>query len=213
MFWAFTCGLLLALAGLCSAQEVKKTDTGKAKLPKVLLIGDSISWGYARDVENLLRDKAKVVHESDIGYTTPYTTPALEKLDELLAAADWDVIHFNFGLNDFEGARVSAEQYERNLREIVGKLKRQNCKLIWCSTTPIVPGKLSSNRDYRDVVRYNDVARKVMEENTIPIDDLYSFALPLLQEIQLKGDVHFKPDGYAVLAKQVAGEIKRQLPK
>jgi lysophospholipase L1-like esterase len=207
------CGLLLAFSVLASAQEAKKAEINNSKLPKVLLLGDSISGGYARDVENLLRDKAKVVHEGDIGYATPYTTPALEKLDELLAWTHWDIVHFNFGLNDFEGSRLSPEQYERNLREIVRRLKSAKCALIWCSTTPIVPGKLSSNRDYRDVVRYNDVARKVMEENKIPIDDLYSFALPRLKEIQIKEDVHFKPEGYAVLAKHVASEIERKLPK
>lgn len=226
IFSAYACGLLVASAVLASAQdtkkpalspaqEAKKTEFNKTTLPKVLLIGDSISAGYAPDVEKLLRDKAKAVHECDLGIGTAYTVQALENesLEKLLAIADWDIIHFNFGLNDFEGKRVSAEQYEQNLREIVRKLKTAKCKLIWCSTTPIVPGKLSSNRDFRDVVRYNDVAQKIMEENKIPINDLYSFALPKLKEIQLKEDVHFKPEGSAVLATKVASEIEQQLPK
>ena len=192
------------------AEEPKKADANKAKLPKVLLIGDSISSGYSKEVQNQLRDKAEVV-QAGCGYTTP----ALEKLDEWLALADWDVIHFNFGLNDFEGAppRVSTVQYERNLREIVRKLKGAKCELIWCSTTPITPGKLSSVRDYRDVPRYNEVACKVMKDNKISVNDLYSFTLPRLKELQIEEDVHFKPDGYVVLAKQVASAIDRHLPK
>ena len=46
-----------------------------------------------------------------------------------------------------------------------------------------------------------------MEQNGIPIHDLYSFALPRLADLQLKEDVHFTPAGYAVLGEQVAQHI------
>jgi len=72
-------------------------------------------------------------------------------------------------------------------------MKAAGAKLIWCSTTPIPPGKLTSTRNYEDVPRYNQAARKVMEENQIEIDDLYGFALPRLAELQIPEDVHFKP--------------------
>jgi acyl-CoA thioesterase-1 len=160
---AIAIGLIFASGLQTWGQEGEEREKEKAPLPKVLLLGDSISWGYAKEVERLLRDKAEVVQA---GVEGGYTTPALEKLDEWLALADWQVIHFNYSLNDFEGAppRISIEQYERNLRKMVRRLKEAKCDLIWCSTTPIVPGKLSSVRDYHDVVRYNKVARKVMEE-------------------------------------------------
>jgi len=70
-------------------------------------------------------------------------------------------------------------------------------------------GRVSSNRDYRDPPIYNEVARKIMKENRIEIDDLYSFALPRLPELQMKEDVHFTEHGYQVLAEQVVAVLSR----
>ena len=46
-----------------------------------------------------------------------------------------------------------------------------------------------------------------MDENGIRIDDLYTFALPRLGEIQRPANVHFTPQGSKVLAEQVAGSM------
>ncbi len=50
-----------------------------ARLPKVLLIGDSITSDYTAKVQDLLRGKAEVINVSAGG---GHTTPALEKLDD-----------------------------------------------------------------------------------------------------------------------------------
>ena len=44
-------------------------------------------------------------------------------------------------------------------------------------------------------------------------DDLYTFALPKLKEIQLPANVHFSDAGSAVLAEQVASAIEQFLPR
>jgi hypothetical protein len=51
-----------------------------------------------------------------------------------------------------------------------------------------------------------------MQENGIVIDDLYSFALPRLKEIQEPVNVHYKPAGSDLLAAQVAKMIEAALP-
>lgn len=99
----------------------------------------------------------------------------------------WDVIHFNHGVWDQQyvdpanpnkraepgkGAiRISIEQYEKNLRAIVARLKQTKATLIWASTTPIlegIPGFVGGEM----VDKYNAVAAKVMEENGVLNDDL-----------------------------------------
>ena len=50
-----------------------------------------------------------------------------------------------------------------------------------------------------------------MKKHGVAIDDLYDFSLPKLAEIQLPANVHFKPEGSKVLAKQVAAEIQKAL--
>lgn len=188
--------------------------TDDPKLPRVLLIGDSISIGYTLDVRKLLEGKANVHRIRTNGGPTINGTA---QIDSWLAGGKWDVIHFNWGLHDIKTDtgkhQVAIDQYEKNLRELVKKMKATGATLIWCSTTPVPSGDLKPPRSDADVMAYNAVAKKIMDENGIAIDDLYSFALPQLKEIQQPVNVHFTPAGSAVLAKQVAKSIEETLVK
>ncbi len=179
-----------------------------AGLPRVLLIGDSISIGYTLAVRELLAGKANV-HRPPTNCGP--TIRGLEQIDAWLGDGRWDVIHFNFGLHDLKimddgKHQVPLDKYEENLRQIVQRLKKTGAKVIWCSTTP-VPESSNPPRHNQDVLAYNAAAKKVADEHGLAIDDLYSFALPQLDKIQLPNNVHFTADGSRVLAKQVAETI------
>lgn len=187
------------------------------KLPRVLLIGDSISMGYTLEVRDLLKGKANVHRIPTNGGPT---INGLANLKTWLGDGKWDVIHFNWGLHDLkympEGhLQVEPEAYEKNLRELVGQMKAvaPGAKLIWCSTTPIPEGLTDPKRVVSDVVKYNALAKKVMDEAGVEIDDLYSFVLPRMAELQIPVNVHFHESGSAVMATKVAEEIERRLPK
>ena len=81
------------------------------KLPRVLLIGDSISMGYTVPVRNLLKGKANVHRIMENGGPT---TNGLAKIKLWLGNSKWDVIHFNFGLHDLK--LVAAGQRARSTR-------------------------------------------------------------------------------------------------
>lgn len=181
------------------------------KLKRVLLIGDSISIGYTDPVRKQLEGKANVHRIPTNGGPT---TNGVKHLKKWLGHSKWDVIHFNFGLHDIKvmedgKVQVSLEQYEKNLREIVKQLKATKAKLIFATTTPVVEG--TPLRKDSDTLAYNAVAKKVMEENEVAIDDLYEFSLPKLKEIQMPQNVHFTDQGSAVLAEQVAASIQAAL--
>lgn len=189
--------------------------TDDPALPRVLLIGDSISMGYTLSVREKLKGKANVHRIPTNGGPT---TRGVESLTAWLGDSKWDVIHFNWGLHDLkymeDGKRqVSPEDYEKNLTTLVKQMQATGAKLIWCSTTPVPEGELKPRRDVGDVVEYNKIAARVMAAAGVETDDLYTFALPRLKEIQLPVNVHFSGEGSAVLAGQVAGEIERRLPK
>lgn len=186
-----------------------------AGLPRVLLIGDSISMGYTLPVRKLLEGKANVHRIPTNGGPTKN---GVANIDKWLGTGKWDVIHFNHGIHDLkfmpDGKRqVEPADYEANLRTIVTKLKATGAKLIWATTTPIPDGELNPSRKFGKVPEYNDIAARVMKENGVAIDDLNAHITPRLADLQNPKDVHYKPAGSAFLAEKVAAEILKALGK
>ena len=194
-----------------------------AGLPRVLLIGDSISIGYTLPVRELLKGKANV-HRPPTNCGP--TNRGLAGIDEWLGDGKWDVIHFNWGLHDLkyiaakgdklvavdaEGARqqVPIETYEKNLTKLVARLKKTGAKLIWRNTTPVPEG--AKGRVVGDSAKYNVVAQKIMEANAITTDDLFGFSKKY-PDLQRKADVHYTPEGSKRLAEQVVKSITQKLP-
>src|SRR5579871_6751034 len=127
----FRRGLLLGFAVLfCLPALIPAADKDPAKLPRVLLIGDSISIGYTPGTTKLLEGKAKVTHHPGNAETT---RNGLKMLPAWLKDGPFDVIHFNWGLWDLVdgGKAVPIDEYEKNLRELVKQLKQTKAKLIW----------------------------------------------------------------------------------
>ena len=211
--------LFCALVTTVFAQKPAKPDAlapieDQPGLPRVLLIGDSISIGYTKPVRDLLKDKANVHRIPANGGPTKN---GVANIDKWLGDGKWDVIHFNWGIHDLkhmpDGKRqVEPEDYEKNLRTLIAKLKATGAKLIWATTTPIPEGELNPPRTFGKVPEYNEIALRVMKENGVAIDDLNAAITPHLGEMQIPKDVHYKPEGYATLAKQVAASIEVALP-
>jgi lysophospholipase L1-like esterase len=182
-------------------------------LPRVLLIGDSISIGYTQPVRNLLKDKANVHRIPENGGPTKN---GVAKINAWLGSGKWDVIHFNFGIHDLkympDGKRqVETEDYEKNLRDLITKMKATGAKLIWATTTPIPDGELNPPRRFGKVPEYNAIAEKVMKENGVAIDDLNGAISPQVEKLQNPKDVHYKAEGYNLLAAEVARSIEAAL--
>lgn len=185
-------------------------------LPRVLLIGDSISIGYTLPVRELLKGKANVHRIPQNGGATDV---GLEKMKSWLGDGSWDVIHFNFGLHDAKylsetTQRASREQYRENLRMLVEHMQATRATLIFATTTPVPKGGvLSPTRRFDSIEQRNTIAVSLMKELGVAIDDLYAVALPAMAEVGRANDVHFSPEGYALLAQAVAQSIETALEK
>jgi acyl-CoA thioesterase-1 len=200
--------------------------TDQPGLPRVLLIGDSISIGYTLAARDLLKGKANVHRIPTNGGPT---INGLKYLKQWLGDSKWDVIHFNWGLHDLKymgpknenradpkspdaHQQVPLADYEKNLRELVGQMKATGAKLIWCSTTPVLEG--SPGRVAGDEVKYNEAAARVMKDAGITTNDLWAHAKAKIKEIQLPdGNVHFTEAGSKYLAEKVAAAIGAALAK
>lgn len=189
-------------------------------LPRVLLIGDSISIGYTVPVRNLLRGRANVHHVAGNCQDTAYS---LGRIKAWVGTGRWDVIHFNWGIWDTHGllkktgrlmqpqdepryapgeivCRNEIDQYRTNLVKLVAVLKGTGASLIWASSTPVT---LRKGDRFDDIARYNAAAAEIMRAGEIPVNDLYALTLSETANWQTDG-CHFGPAGNARMGEQVA---------
>jgi lysophospholipase L1-like esterase len=198
-------------------------------LPNVLVLGDSISIGYTRFVRDKLAGKANVFRpmRGQGPDNCGDTALGLERIEAWLGARTWDAIHFNWGLLDLcyrnpasnnQGNRdkvggqlsTTPDGDERNLEALVTRLEKTGAKLIWANTTVVPEGE--SGRFVGNDEKYNAIAARVMLRHRIPTDDLFTLTKNFAGRYALKsGDVHYTPEGYALLAAQVVSEIERVL--
>lgn len=211
--------LLIALMFLLNGAHA---DTNS--MPRVLVIGDSISMGYMPYVQRALAGQAEVVHSAG---NAQDSANGLRNLESWLSAGRWDVISFNFGLWDLcyrrpglvtqEGRdkvngviAVPLDEYEKNLNMIATRLISTKAKVIFQNTTVVPdfePGRYSD-----DVERYNRVASDVMQRFHIPVNDLQTVTAALPNTLrESETDVHYAEPGYEQIAESVVLSIKAQL--
>ncbi len=181
---------LLAMILLFGSDNASPAALASEKLPRVLIIGDSIYNEPSRLAAQELKGRVEIVWQYEL--SNLHSGAALEKIDQLLGENEWDLIHFNFGLADLMhkdpntksiramskevgGVRVSSPQlYEKNLRELVKRFQATGAKIVWASTTPI-------RSDYNGVleadseIEYNRIAAQIMNANSIMINDMHAY--------------------------------------
>ena len=112
----------------------------KNQLPRVLVIGDSISIGYIKPLAELLKDKAAVERPHE---NCGSSRRILDNFDQFLGDTRWDVIQFNCGIHDLtylnaerksagpkDGGKhqVPLDEYRANLKKIVDRLRQTACQ-------------------------------------------------------------------------------------
>jgi len=169
---------------------------------RVLLIGDSITRGYYKTVEDKLNGKAVV---SRLTTSKSLGDPAL--LDEVklvLGQAKFDVVHFNNGMH---GWGYTEEEYAKALPDLVATIHKgaPGSQLIWATTTPVrVSGKVDQFDPKTDRVKArNKSAVDVMKKEMIQTNDLYSLVVEKPDWFSQDG-VHLNAKGSTAMGEQVA---------
>jgi acyl-CoA thioesterase-1 len=191
-------------------------------LSNVLIIGDSISIGYTLPARTLLKEKVNLHRIPTNGGPT---TKGISEIEKWLGTKEWDLIHFNWGLHDLKymgpkgenlypkekGGKVQVPlaDYERNLNELVDRMKKSARQLVWRNTTPIPLG--SQARYVGDAVKYNQAAARVMKKHKIPTLDLFSPSKQNMKDWMRVANVHYHPHGSQALAELVAKDTLKRL--
>jgi hypothetical protein len=199
-------------------------------LPRVLLLGDSITRAYYPEVEKRLAGKAFVARLATTAFISD--PMLLTEIAVVLDSAKFDVIHLNNGMH---GWQHSEEEYEKAFPQLLATIRKHapGAKLIWAATTPLKEdpktaessapvdakgadaGKLMLKADLTRVsdariIARNAIALRIMQAEGIPVDDLHS---PMAGHPGWHSDnVHFNGQGIAVQADQVAAEVRKLLP-
>lgn len=176
----------------------------KPGLPRVLLIGDSVSRGYTQAVRAALEGKMNVHRAPE---NCGPTANGLKKIEVWLGDGKWDVIHFNFGIHD---RNTPIDDYKQRLQQLVDRMSKTGAKLVWATTTPI-PDDSSKNQRASSIVEKNAAAEEVMRAAGVASDDLFGAVTPHLVEFQNPNDVHFNANGYEFLGRQVALSLQAAL--
>lgn len=190
-------------AGHETAWDYVKDDPA---LPRLLIIGDSISRGYTLAVRHALAGKVNV-HRAPANCGP--TRSGLKNLDVWLGQDKWDVITWNFGIHD---RQTEPEVYRKNLASLLPRLQATGAKLIWVRTTPAPPpGNNEAKFTDAQCAQVNRVADEIMTANHIPEVDLFALMQPKLKEYQNPHDVHFKESGYELMGAQIASVVSRAI--
>jgi len=186
-------------------------DNSRTDLPHVLLIGDSICNAYYDGVAQTLKDKA-VVAKMATSYCLADPV-LLSQVKTLLTTYKFSVVHFNNGLHGFD---YTEAEYAKQFPELLKVIRQSapNAKLVWATSTAMRNGanlKEFSPMNERVKAR-NAIVKELAAKENIPVNDLYG----LVQdhpEYWGNDGAHFKPEGVAVEAKQVAEKVREVLGK
>jgi len=186
--------------------DIWVTDADKDDLPRVLLVGDSITRGYFNGVEQHLKGKAYCARLTTSKCVSDPTFNS--DLQLLLKQYDFSVIHFNNGLH---GWGYSEAQYQKGLQETVVAIKKHagNAKLIWATSTPVnrsTAPKSFTDRADRIPLR-NRIAAEIMKAHDVSTNDLYELVGQNSDWFSPDG-VHFNTKGKEAQAKQVAESVQ-----
>jgi lysophospholipase L1-like esterase len=204
--------------------------SGDNPLPKLFLIGDSISIQYGPFLQNYLAGYLQFERKVDDGQAEKNldvpgganggdSRMVLAYLKARIKYSTFnpDYLLLNCGLHDIKRnpatnkIQVSGQEYRENLEAIVQLLQEKHIRLIWIRTTSVVDTihntkQRAFHRYAADVESYNKIADEVCLKYNIPEIDLFTFSERLGIE-QFIDHVHYKEPARDLQAAYIAGNL------
>jgi len=181
-----------------------------AKLPNVLLLGDSIARNYFPQVTKDLEGVANVYLMAS---STSVGDPRLpNQISEFsgLENIHFRVIYFNNGMHGWGYTEAQFKASFPLLIAAVRALAGKDGALVWANITPVKfdapPGPTNPRIDAR-----NAIALAIVMNENIPVDDQHSL---MMKHLNLYLDyVHFNTEGANIMGHQAATTIRAALRK
>ena len=178
-------------------------------LPRVLLVGDSITHNYQEKVRELLRG---VCYVDYISTSYAIDTKMYNQLVyNFMTDSKYALIHFNHGLH---GIHLSKKSYKSRMMKLLSKIDK-DVKLILATSTIVYreENKRLDGAWMKRVRERNAAVQEIATENGCTVDDLYSVSTSIPKEYRYVDGTHYLQEGYAMLAETVAACIRKNLGK
>jgi len=223
------------------AYDVRTVMIEDPLLPRILMLGDSISGGYFPGVRQRLDGQATILGET--AFTGQgkaqyrfYTSPAALReggLATFLAErGPFDIVHFNMGIHEFAwvnapnylkgkklteadpaNVKTDADAYAARLRDVVALIRKAGAVPVFATSTATKADRVIDHMPYylSNCQAFNAAAERTMRELDVQVVDIYGLIQPRIEEF-LSGDlIHFKPEASAEMATVIAAQLTSQL--
>ena len=200
-------------------------------MKNIFLIGDSIrhgsyvetldsklSPGYGVYVKEKLEGIANVYAPDENSRWAQYTLRFLHKwAKEVPNPEEIDVVHWNNGLWDAvrlfgDEPLTPIEFYELMLPRVYNRIRLlfPNAKIIFALSTAVIEemSRPQFTRRNSEIEQYNEVAKKVMAQLNVPVNDLHSVTKNWGREMHADW-VHYNEEGCKILADKVIEAIEK----
>jgi len=179
-----------------------------SKLPKVLVVGDSIVGNYFPTISSELKGVADCTR---LNGSRVVGDPMLLKEFLLVNDEKYDVIHVNNGLHGYE---TTEPDYGRYLAEYIDFIRtcQPQAKIVWGRSTQMMPAFCEYEKRKERLVERNRLADAVMKARGIPMTDLYAVTLGK-PELYATDGIHFNAQGSRALGLAAAESIKKALAR
>ena len=178
-------------------------------LPRVLIVGDSISRAYTAAARQALAGKANVHRApANCGPTKKFLDLGEIWLDQN-GSNKWDIVIVNFGIHDGK----NPNGYEDRLRQVIGRLKKTGAKVFWVRTTPWGKDATVFDGEAGDASSItNPASDSVASAEDLKVIDAHAIMAPMISTaLNRKDFTHWSPEAYDTLGKAVATAIEPDL--
>ena len=189
---------------MISCSEINKLEN----VNKILLFGDSLMSGYGLKenqtlsiiLENDLKEAGyniKVINGSVSGSTSK---DGLDRIEEYVFDSDIDLIVLGLGANDML-RRISPDQTENNLKNIIEIIKNNNIKIILAGM------KASPTNGFGFKKKFDDIFPKLAKEYNLNLIPFLLKKVALNPKLNQSDGIHPNYEGAKVISETILEAI------
>ena len=184
-------------------------ETQNTDLPRVLLVGDSITLGYQEKVRQKLKG---VCYVDFISCSYAIDTKIYNDLVYRFAAdSEYRLIHFNHGLH---GQHMTKRTYLSKMKKLSEKLGAKSRIVFVTSTVVFAEGNVRLDKVWtKKLKERNDAVKELAALRGDGVDDLYAVSVNIPKEYRNMDGTHYTDEGYEIFASAVAEYIRSDIGK